>query len=125
VPENPAPTESIMIYPELRDIQSDLEPPALPEDPRDCAVGFRAYIGPRDGPDAEAYTFLVVTPTRLMQAEGPLWGRGYLIVDSFDWSVVVRSIAELLARCSRPSWDEVAIALNQELRWASGAHPES
>lgn len=111
-----------MIFPELRNIQSDLEPPALPEDPGDCAVAFRAFIGPRDGEDAEAYTFIVVTPSRLVRSDEALWGRGHLIVPIFDWGVVVRSIAELLARCARPSWDEVAIALNQELRWVSAAH---
>ena len=108
-----------MIYPELRHIQSDLEPPALPPDPENCAVGFRAFIGPREGEDAEAYTFIVVTPTLLLHSRDPIWGRGYLIVASFDWHLVVRSIAELLARCARPTWDEVAIALNQELHWAS------
>jgi len=109
-----------MVLPELRQILSPtLEPPALPADPRDCAVDFHALIGPRGGAGAEAFAFTVATPAHLLRL-GPTWGRGYLVVESFDWEPVVRAIAELLVKCARPSWEEVVADLNRELRWQPG-----
>lgn len=107
-----------MIQPELRHIASpDLEPPALPPDPADCAVVFQALIGPRDGEGAEAFTFTVVTAAHLARTLGHTWGRGYLIVDTFDWNIVVRAVAQLLAQCAASTWGEVTILLNRELVW--------
>lgn len=109
-----------MIQPELREIASvDLVPPALPEDPSDCAVQFRALIGPRDGEESERYGFTVVTPTYLARTLGHTWGRGFLIVESFEWSIVVRAVAQLLAQCSAPSWPEVVAELDKELQRAA------
>ena len=111
-----------MIFPELRDIQSpDLVPPELPADPSDCAVRFRALIGPRGEGPSETFSFLVVTPGYLRRA-GPLWGRGHLFLDSFDWRTVVEAIALLMAQCARPTWDEVATELDKQLRWELGVH---
>lgn len=106
-----------MIYPELRDIQSaDLLPPELPADPTDCQVRFQVLIGPRGEGASEAFTFAVVTPGHLRR-HGPLWGRGYLFVDAFDWPTVVQAIALLMAQCARPTWEEVAAELNKQLHW--------
>ncbi|HEU4828668.1 MAG TPA: Imm8 family immunity protein [Gemmatimonadales bacterium] len=111
-----------MIFPELRDIQSpDLVPPALPADPADCAVRFQALIGPRGEGPSEAFSFLVVTPGYLRRA-GPLWGRGHLMMDSFDWRTVVEAIALLMAQCARPTWEEVATELDKQLRWELDVH---
>ncbi|HLS47326.1 MAG TPA: Imm8 family immunity protein [Gemmatimonadales bacterium] len=107
-----------MIYPELRDIQSlDLVPPELPPDPSDCSIRFHVAIGPRgDDAASEAYSFQVVTAAHLRRT-GPRWGRGHLFLETFDWPVVVQAIAELMARCARPTWEEVADELTRELRW--------
>ena len=109
-----------MIQPELRHIASpDLEPPELPPDPADCAVQFQAIIGPRGGEEAEAFTFTVVTASHLARTLGHTWGRGFLILDTFDWHIVVRAVAQLLAQCTAPSWSEVMVELNKELVWNS------
>ena len=106
-----------MIQPELREIISiDLVPPALPEDPADCAVQFRAVIGPKDGEQSERYAFTVVTPAHLARTLGHTWGRGFLIVESFDWTIIVRAVAQLLAQCSAATWPEMAIELDKELQ---------
>ena len=106
-----------MIYPELRSILSpDLEPPTLPPDPQDCAVEFLVQIGPRGRSDAEAFRFTVATPAYLARTATPTWAHGYLIVGEFDWSAVVRSVAELLAECARPSWLEVVAELSRQIR---------
>ena len=107
-----------MIFPELRNIVSpDLEPPALPPDPADCAIPFHALIGPRGSEQAEAFVFLVVTPTSLRRLAEPAWGRGYLIVETFEWAPVIKAIAQLLVQCARPTWEEVLRELDRELRW--------
>ena len=105
-----------MISLELRSIHSpDLEPPQLPPDPLDCDVVFEAVIGPKGIPGEEAFRFLVVTPASFRRAEGPLWGRGKLIVERFDWKIIVAAVAELIFRCSRPTWAEAVDALRHEL----------
>lgn len=107
-----------MIHPELRHIESpQLEPPNLPEDPLDCEVLFRAIVGPREGEGAETFVFSVVTPTRLARIPEPMWGKGRLILTSFDWALVVRSVAELLVESSAGTWDEVVAQLDRSLRW--------
>lgn len=108
-----------MVFPELRDILCpDLVPPALPADPTDCAVSFQALIGPRGAEGSDAFSFTVVTPSRLLHSADARWGRGYLIVGRFDWDVVVEAVARLLAYCGRPTWEEVVQQLNHELQWA-------
>lgn len=107
-----------MIQPELRGIQSpDLVPPALPPDPSDCAVRFDALLAPQGEPEAaaEAYGFIVVTPSQLRQLSAPTWGRGLLIVPAFDWAMVVQAVAQFLVQCARPTWDEVRAELRREL----------
>ena len=105
-----------MIQPELRHIASpDLEPPELPPDPADCAVHFQALIGPRGGEEFAAFSFTVVTAAHLARTLGHTWGRGYLILDTFDWHIIVRAVAQLLAQCAAESWDEALVELNKEL----------
>jgi hypothetical protein len=105
-----------MIYPELRNIRSvDLEPPAMPDDPLECEVHFEITVGPKEQPDEESYTFSVVTAAFLARYPGAQWGRGKLIVPSFDWALVITAVAQLLAECTRPTWNESAAVLAQEL----------
>ena len=105
-----------MVNPELRSIHSpDLEPPALPPNPEDCEVGFEAVIGPRGAEGEEAFRFLVVTPASFRRMHGATWGRGRLVVERFDWKIVVAAVAELLFSCSRPTWEESLEELRHEL----------
>jgi hypothetical protein len=107
-----------MVHPELRHIRSlDLEPPALPPDPRDCAVRFEVVIGPRGGEEIESFAFTAVTPGHLARIAGGRWGRGALMLAVFDWESVTRAIAQLLVSAARPTWDEVATELNRVLDW--------
>jgi hypothetical protein len=110
-----------MVHPELRHIRSlDLEPPALPPDPRDCAVRFQVLIGPQGGPESESFAFTAVTPGHLARVAGGRWGRGSLMLAAFDWASVSRAIAQLLVSSARPTWDEVATELNRVLDWQIG-----
>jgi hypothetical protein len=107
-----------MIQPEILDIQSvHLAPPSLPEDPNDCEIAFTASVGPRDGDGNETFHFLVVTPAWLSRSSSPRWGRGTLILPSFEWQTLVRALAELLARAARPTWEQVVAELSKDLVW--------
>ena len=107
-----------MITPEIKDLVSvDLERPKLPADPHDCLVALQAKIGPSGSAASESFAFTVVTPSALRREERFRWGRGLLVVPAFSWEIVDLALARLLARCSRPSWEEVAQELNQELEW--------
>jgi hypothetical protein len=71
-----------------------------------------------EGEDVEPFSFTVVTPRYLQRQPGPTWGHGYLILEVFDWHVVVRAVASLLAQAARPTWSEGVAALGQVLRAA-------
>ena len=105
-----------LVHPEIRQIHSaTLEPPALPEDPYDCAITFQALIGPRGGVGHETFSFMVVTPVRLAKRPDGTWGRGMLIMPAFEWAAVAQSLATLLSQAARPTWSEVIAELGREL----------
>ena len=74
-------------------------------------------VGPDDAPGEESFDFCVVTPNHLREQRDPQWGRGLLIVESFDWSVVRTMLEERLSSAARDSWGDVGLELNKELRW--------
>lgn len=112
-----------VICPQVRRIYSpDLDPPQLPDDPSDCEVFFRLFIGPTDGEGEEAFSFTVVTAARLSRGAEARWGRGKLIVPVFEWPMVAQAIAKLLAQSARPTWGEVVAELNKELVWEFDGH---
>ena len=108
-----------MVIPELKSLFSpDIERPALPPDVENCSVFLQAGIGAKGSEGEEIFSFSVVTPSFLLATEAlPRWGRGLLVVDSFSWQTVERSIQRLLAHAHRASWSEVAQVLNNELEW--------
>lgn len=106
-----------MILPELRSIHSlNLEPPALPPDPLECKVDFQVVIGPRGAEESEAFTFTVITPALLARSAEPVWGRGYLIIATFEWETIVHAVARLLADSAAPTWSEVIAELGRSLQ---------
>ncbi|HWO41125.1 MAG TPA: Imm8 family immunity protein [Candidatus Eisenbacteria bacterium] len=112
-----------MVYPEVRRIHSrDLDPPNLPDDPKDCEISFHLVVGPKNGDGEEAFDFAVVTPARLARNSAAVWGRGKLILRSFEWGALAEAVAKLLAQCARPTWGEAVAELNKELRWEFDGH---
>lgn len=110
------PDERGDVVPQLLQIVSpDLEPPGLPPDPYDCSVRFEVVIGPKDGAGAEAFAFAVTTPAWLAHRPEPLWGRGHVVMAAFDWGLLKRSLAELLTRCSRGTWESTVAELRKYL----------
>jgi len=107
-----------MIYPEILNIHSrDLDPPAMPPDPFDCEIHFQIVVGPKDEPGEESFSFVVITPARLAHDPEPSWGRGKMILPAFDWTATIQGIAQLLAECARPTWNEAVQELSRSMIW--------
>lgn len=107
-----------MIFPKLLSYSSsDLEMGFIPSDPQHCLVPVTATIGPTGSAAGDNFSFLVATPSALAESGKFGWGRGILIVDSFTWAGVERSLNRLLAHAARDTWQDVAQALNKELLW--------
>ena len=118
--------EETFVIPELRKIVSaDIDYGQVPEDVDDCAVACQADIGPRGEKGQEIFSFTVVTPKILARQTGYIWGRGYLIVESFSWETVDRALSKLLTHCNGTTWREVAAKLNEELHWEFDTYRES
>ena len=96
----------------LKDIYSADAPdgePALfaPADPECCCLWVQAFIGPDDEPGDDTYQLGISTPRWLAtegMERGYEWGRFLLIVPRWDYDLVLRAIAELLAEVDAPDW---------------------
>jgi hypothetical protein len=97
-------------------VSPDIDRPGLPPDPTDCSVPVEVEIGPTGERGAEVFSFVVVTPSKLIGV-GPRWGRGLLVLDVFSWDSVDLALENLLAHCEGENWHEVAAQLNKELDW--------
>ena len=94
----------------------DLDRGGLPPDRESCAVPVSAEIGPAGG-GSETFSFMVVTPDRVLAGDGVRWGRGLLVVDRFSWEAVEGALTKLLMFADRPSWKESAQQLAKEMHW--------
>jgi hypothetical protein len=107
-----------MIIPVIKGLSSpQLDRPALPADPENCAILCEIEIGPKDGEGADLFHMTVATPTFFLRSGGVTWGRGHLIVDQFSWSAIDQALEKLCLHAWRSTWHEVAQELNKELHW--------
>ncbi|MNY72086.1 hypothetical protein D3C86_2105680 [compost metagenome] len=61
-----------------------------------------------------------MTPKRLqtiLEEDKVLDGRATFIINKFDLTLVEEEINKILEDCIRPTWDEVAKAINRHLNW--------
>jgi len=91
-----------------------------PPDPGCFCVLLQAMFGPEGSEGEESFDILVCTPTWLsaeVEREGPIIGRHYLIVGTFDLRQI-RSVLERFAgRCVSQTWDEAAVKLSRLGHW--------
>ncbi|MBG9736687.1 Imm8 family immunity protein [Paenibacillus alvei] len=105
-----------MITPVLKRILVSSEP----QSENDFVVPAIADIGSKDFEGVDYFYFRIMTPKRLvtiLEEDKILDGRGTFIVNEFDLAVVEKEINKILADCIRPTWDEVAKAINRHLNW--------
>lgn len=105
-----------MIVPVLKRILFRSEP----EIAEDFVLPASADIGTADSEGVEYFYFRIITPKRLLailEEDKILDGRATFIVDEFDPALVEMEINKILKDCIRPTWDEVAQAINRHLNW--------
>jgi hypothetical protein len=82
-----------------------------PEDPDDFTVLIQAIVGPEGAEGEESLEFIVTTPgalARKIEAEGPVFGRGFVVVRSTDMSSILNTIEKAIARVEGSDWSAVA-----------------
>ncbi|MGE6228445.1 Imm8 family immunity protein [Paenibacillus chitinolyticus] len=91
-----------------------------PEIADDFVLAANADIGTADSDGVEYFYFRVMTPKRLLtilEEDTILDGRATFIINEFDSTLVEKEINTILKDCIRPTWDEVAKAINRHLNW--------
>jgi hypothetical protein len=103
---------------ELKGVFSpELNDPEVPEDPSCCCIYMSADIGEAGREAADQFNFYVVTPRFLMEHPEVRWGRGYLLVPEFSWSVVERMLARLTSSVRAESWEGAVRELCKFVEW--------
>jgi len=91
-----------------------------PEIADDFVLPASADIGTADSDGVEYFYFRIMTPKRLLailEEDKILNGRATFIVNEFNSTLVEMEINKILEDCIRPTWDEVAKAINRHLNW--------
>lgn len=105
-----------MVIPQLKKILVNNEPQS--ED--DFVIPAIADIGPKDVDGVDYFYFRIMTPKRvlsILEEDKILDGRATFIINEFDMSLIELEINKILEDCIRPTWDEVAKAINRHLNW--------
>jgi hypothetical protein len=82
-----------------------------PEDPDDFTVLVQVIVGPEGAEGEESLEFIVTTPdalARKIDTEGPVFGRGLVVVRSTDMSGILKAIEKAIVRVEAPDWSAVA-----------------
>lgn len=101
-------------------IKHEIDVTGFPDNDDDFWVSICASVGPAEDLGADFFYFYVTSPKHLLRTleqNEILEGRGLLIINKFDLKAVEVKINELLKECIRPTWREVASALNRYGRW--------
>jgi len=101
-------------------IKHEIDVTGFPEKEDDFWVSICVSIGPYDEVGADFFYFYVASPKNIVRTLGQsevLSGRAILIVHHFDLKLIEDKINELLKECTRPSWEEVALAINRYSIW--------
>ncbi|MDP9180337.1 MAG: immunity 8 family protein, partial [Chloroflexota bacterium] len=98
-----------------------------PDVPEDVDVGLVAHIGQKDSEGSDLFYFRLITPkalTRPIWAKRFLWGRGVLLVETYDFKLVTLLVSALCDRIEGESWEQVAESLGHYLNWEFNySHP--
>lgn len=94
-----------------------------PENPQSFSVFIQAMIGPETGNGEEAFGFIVCSPSWLGTELGASsrthrkWGRGLLLMTSFELQDIVAAVTELCDDAQGDTWDELAESLAKNTFW--------
>ncbi|MFB7817172.1 Imm8 family immunity protein [Paenibacillus chitinolyticus] len=105
-----------MVIPLLKRILISNEP----QSDDDFVVPAIADIGPKDVDGVDYFYFRIMTPKKMLSIlneDKIMDGRATFIVNEFNLDLVEKEINKILEDCIRPTWDEVAKAINRYLNW--------
>lgn len=91
-----------------------------PENKDDFVLAASADIGTKDSQGVDYFYFRIMTHKKLLtilEEDKILDGRATFIVKEFDLAIVEEEIIKILEDCIRPTWDEVAKAINRYMDW--------
>jgi Immunity protein 8 len=101
--------------PDVDDLQA-----FCPQDPTTFRIFVQAMIGPEGEDSSESFDISVCTPSWLAAAaerDGPVIGLHHVIVATFDYDALFKSIQSFCSRCDGASWQEVGAKLGKLGRW--------
>lgn len=86
---------------------------------RQFGVLFQLMVGPDGGEGEESFDVLVCTPDWFAEriTDGPLLGRGYVFVRSFDFSKLEVFLRKQVERVEGDTWQEIGMKLARFARW--------
>ncbi|ASA19815.1 Imm8 family immunity protein [Paenibacillus donghaensis] len=105
-----------MIIPKLKGIDFV----GNPEKQTNFNVRATAYISEENDKGADCFHFQVISLeflARFLSENNVFDGRATFNVSEFDLDLLELEINKILKDCIRPTWDEVAKAINRYLRW--------
>lgn len=79
-----------------------------------------AYIAEEDDIGSDCFHFQVLTPEYLLKSLNEnkvINGRATFIIQNYSEELLESEIIKILQDCIRPTWDEVAKAINRHLNW--------
>jgi hypothetical protein len=91
-----------------------------PGDPENFGLLVQVMAGPADGPGEESFDVMVCTPGWLaerVRSGGPLIGRHYLIVDTYDFATIETVLANAVESEEAPTWNELGERLGRIGKW--------
>lgn len=90
----------------------------VPESAENFSLSLRIRIGLDGTQAADDFELFICTPKWLEEAMWePRWGRGLLIVRSYDFSTINGLIHEYVSRCEGASWEAIVIKLGKVFFW--------
>lgn len=101
--------------PDLYDMQS-----GVPDDPEQFCILVQAMIGPAGESGEESFGFVVCTPKWLTQSllkDDYVFGRHYLVVEYYDYNIILNAINFLCQSITGSSWRQVAEQLGRYGKW--------
>ncbi len=79
-----------------------------------------AYISEEDDIGSDCFYFQVLTPKYMLKSLNEnkvINGRSTFIIQNYSEELLELEIKKILQDCIRPTWDEVAKAINRHLNW--------
>lgn len=92
----------------------------VPVDPAHVGVLVQLMIGAVGAPGEESFDVVVCTPRWLgeqVRADGPTPGRGYLVVEEWDFPRIRAYLQKLVGDLDAPTWGELAARIGRVAHW--------